>query len=55
MAIKLYGIYAENGDCVKVLQCKRKDMAEKCIGEYIRIGALPAGKYTAELIGKERN
>ena len=53
MAIKLYGIYAENGECVKVLQAKRKDMAEKCIAEYIRIGSLPSGEYSVELIAKE--
>ena len=53
MAIKLYGIYAENGECVKVLQAKRKDVAEKCIAEYIRIGSIPCGKYHAELIVKE--
>lgn len=53
MAIKLFKIVAENGDTVKVVQCKRKDMAEKCVPEYIRIGAIPAGKYTVELIAKE--
>lgn len=45
MAIKIYGIYnAENGERVATVQVKRKDMAEKCIAEYVSIGRLPVGE-----------
>ena len=56
MAIKRYGIInAETGEVVKVLQAKRKDMAEKCIREYLEIGALPSGLYRVELIAREES
>ena len=53
MALKLYGIVNAEGMTVKVIQVKRKDMAEKCIAEYQNIGAIPAGEYHVELLGKE--
>lgn len=53
MSMKLYGIINENGETVKVIQVKRKDMAEKCIAEYMAIGSLPCGEYHIELLGKE--
>lgn len=56
MAIKLYAIInAETGDTVKTVQVKRRDMAEKCIDEYLQIGTIPSGIYRVELIAKERN
>lgn len=53
MSMKLYGIINADGETVKVVQVKRKDMAEKCIAEYQNIGAIPAGEYHVELLGKE--
>ena len=42
MAMKIYGIYVKGAEIPeKIIQVKRKDMAEKCIAEYIRIGSLP--------------
>jgi len=53
MSMKLYGIINAEGITVKVIQVKRKDIAEKCIAEYQNIGAIPAGEYHVELLGKE--
>ena len=55
MAIRIYGVFNAENECVMTLQGKRKGTMEKAVADYIRDGRLPAGEYTVRLITEEHS
>ena len=55
MAIRIYGVFNAEDECVMTLQGKQKKKMEKAIESYIESGRLPYGEYRVEEIAKEGN
>jgi len=55
MAIRRFAVINAEGEQVMTLQGKQKRTMQEAVNEYIRIGRLPYGEYTIELIAKERD
>lgn len=53
MAMKLYLAKGKHTGFERVLQAKRKDVAEGCVADNVRDGIYPADEYTVVLIAKE--
>ena len=53
MAIRIYGVFNAENECVMTLQGKQKRTMEQAVADYVRCGRLPYGEYRVELIAKE--
>lgn len=55
MAIRIYGVFNAENECVMTMQGKQMRTMKGAIADYIMSGRLPYGEYRLELITKEGN